>query len=342
MESPLGSEQRVGEMAASATGVTPRPSKFRFKSKKDLHDGHRASSKSSSDRSHRHHHRHHHRSKRHKTSHGASDDPASYDDTHLPNASSTKYMAPDDAFRESLFDAMADDEGAAFWEGVYGQPIHNYPNVRPGPEGELERMSDEEYTSYVRGKMWEKTHEHVMEERARREEERKTRKTAKEETRKMGAEKDGFERAVEESLKRGEERKTKRRWKERWEEYLQNWDDMKMAIESQGKDDTEDKKTQLRNKISWPVESGKRRDVSNEEVENFFRNAPSAMSTSEDGSGGLLTVLKMERVRWHPDKIQQRYGSLGIDEGTMKAVTAVFQVIDNMWNEERQRSSKVR
>ena len=33
---------------------------------------------------------------------------------------------PEAAFRESLFDAMADDEGAAFWEGVYGQPIHVY------------------------------------------------------------------------------------------------------------------------------------------------------------------------------------------------------------------------
>jgi len=246
-------------------------------------------------------------------------------------------MAPDDAFRESLFDAMADDEGAAFWEGVYGQPIHNYANVRTGPEGELERMSDEEYTAYVRAKMWEKTHEHVMEERARIEEERRARKAAKEQGRKMRVESDGFERAVEESLRRGEERKIKRRWKERWGEYLQNWEDMKASVEGQGRDVTDEKKVQLRNKISWPVESGKRKDVSKEEVENFLRNAPVAGTDSERGSAELLILLKMERVRWHPDKMQQRYGSLGIDESTMKAVTAVFQVIDRMWNEELQK-----
>jgi hypothetical protein len=234
---------------------------------------------------------------------------------------------------------MADDEGAAFWEGVYGQPVHVYPNTRPGPDGELEQMSDEEYTAYVRAKMWEKSHGHIIEERARRDEERKKRKEARrmgEETERTRNEKEGFEDAITESLKRGEERKTRRRWKERWEEYLRNWEDMKRLMEGQGNDASDEKKAQLRNKISWPVESGKKKDVSKEEVENFFRNAPLAGMDGGKESAELLAVLKMERVRWHPDKMQQRYGSLGIDEGTMKAVTAVFQVIDRMWNEERQ------
>lgn len=114
-----------------------RRSKFRFKSPKsksrskheeDHHDDHHH---------HRHHHRHHHhhRSKRRKTNR---DD----DDRRSPSPYSLHHrsISPNSAFRESLFDALADDEGAAFWESVYGQPIHTYdiPSVPKGPNGELE------------------------------------------------------------------------------------------------------------------------------------------------------------------------------------------------------------
>jgi len=36
---------------------------------------------------------------------------------------------PIERFQESLFDALGDDEGAAFWKEYIGQPIHNYPNT---------------------------------------------------------------------------------------------------------------------------------------------------------------------------------------------------------------------
>jgi hypothetical protein len=68
-------------------------------------------------------------------------------------------------------------------------------------------------------------------------------------------------------------------------------------------------------------------------VEEFMRRAPGA----EDG--GLLSVLKAERVRWHPDKIQQRYGGLGVDEAVMRSVTEVFQIIDRMWSEAKEKQS---
>lgn len=88
--------------------------------------------------------------------------------------------------------------------------------------------------------------------------------------------------------------------------------------------------------IFWPVESGKRRDVSKEAVGEFLRNALVSGSGSDSQSKvDLPGVLKTERVRWHPDKIQHRYGSLGIDEDAMRSVTEVFQIIDHMWNEEK-------
>ena len=220
-------------------------------------------------------------------------------------------MSSDAAFRESLFDALADDEGAAYWEGVYGQPIHTYsPYYAAAYDDDaenpkLERMDDEEYTAYVRRKMWEKSHEHIVEERKRREEERVRKKVKEEEGRRWQV-------GVEEALKRGEERRKRNRWRDAWERYLAGW------------------KEERKGRMSWPLESGQMDDVESGEVEKFFRGVGGS------GSVDLGDVLKRERVRWHPDKMQQRAGEVGIDGDTMKMVTAVFQVVDRLWNEIRE------
>ncbi|TVY33923.1 hypothetical protein LSUB1_G007711 [Lachnellula subtilissima] len=254
-------------------------SKFRFKSKrKSSHDEEsRGSSRHRDEERHHRHHKHHHRSKRRKPS-PAKDDPSLYDDTHLPNTSSAQFADPDVAFRESLFDAMADDEGASFWEGVYGQPIHTYPDVKEGPTGELEQMTDEEYTAYVRGKMYEKTHQHLVEEKRRRDEAKKEREKAAKEGRREEREAQRFRSKVEE------------------------------------------------------MESGKRKDVCFKEIERFFLYAPSSGEPTEMQLG---KVLKTERVRWHPDKIQQKLGGQDVAEDVLQAVTEVFQLIDRMWSEIR-------
>ena len=194
--------------------------------------------------------------------------------------------------------------------------------------GELERMSDEEYTAYVRAKMWEKSHEHLVEERMRREEERAKRKKRE----------GDWEREVTEAVRRGEERRRVReknkameRWRGVWEGYLAGWERGKGV----GGDEKGKIMREVRELISWPVESGKFKDVGKDEVEMFLRNVP--QTEEKGGVVDLPAVLKAERVRWHPDKMQQRFGNLGIDEGTMKAITAVFQVIDRMWSEARPR-----
>ncbi len=86
----------------------------------------------------------------------------------------------------------------------------------------------------------------------------------------------------------------------------------------------------MRGRIPWPVLSGRWEDVGKDEVERFFGHAEQYAGVGEGGLGGLL---KMERVRWHPDKMQQRAGKEGVDEQTMKMITAVFQVVDRMWSE---------
>ena len=335
------------DLLDSTTGPPPQPTKpFRFKRKRRLspllsdsepNPKRRASTSPSdshhSSHRHRHHHYHHHHRSRRRP-HTPVDDPTLYDDTYLPNNRSAQYAQPDSldpetAFRESLFDALADDEGAAFWEGVYGQPIHTYsPYTGPKDSFEdedpgnpkLERMTDEEYVSYVRSKMWEKSHQYIFEERRKREEQRKEKKVKEEEGRRWQV-------GVEEALRRGEERRKRDLWRGVWEGYLEKWETTFSTTQAGN----------VKERISWPVESGKWKDVGKEEVERFFNHAPQAAAAKNGGEVDIVDVLKKERVRWHPDKMQQRAGSAGIDEGTMKVVTAVFQVVDRLWSEKKGR-----
>ncbi|KAF2652707.1 hypothetical protein K491DRAFT_33476 [Lophiostoma macrostomum CBS 122681] len=230
------------------------------------------------------------------------------------------------AFRESLFDALADDEGAAYWEGVYGQPVHVYPNTKAGPDGKLERMSEEEYAEYVRTKMWEKSHQHVLEEREARERSRKQDKERRhqleEETARQEAERDHVRERMQESLRRGEERKKAKEAEAAWNLYLKKWESLQKHTTL-----TQEKDIGARELIPWPVVSGKWKHVSKDDIEYFFEH-------SNPWKDDTTALLKFERVRWHPDKMQHRFGQ-HIDHETMKLVTAVFQVVDRLWNDRR-------
>lgn len=291
--------------------ATPKTSKIRFKSKDPQDPDNSESCPRKHSNSSRHHRHHHHRSKR----------------RHSPP--SERSLSPNTAFRESLFDAMADDEGAAFWEGVYGQPIHTYsPHIKTA-EGELEKMTDEAYVAYVRRKMWERSHEYIVEERKRRDQQRNRK-------RKREAEGKEWERGVEQALKRGEERRRTGKWKLCWVAYVRGWERLQEGQAPL----SEKNSTGLRERISWPVESGSWKDVQPEQVERFFKHAP--QPTTGDAVLDLVpldlaAILKAERVRWHPDKMQQRFRGEGVelDEKTLKIVTAVFQIVDRMWSEAR-------
>ncbi|OJJ58932.1 hypothetical protein ASPSYDRAFT_151169 [Aspergillus sydowii CBS 593.65] len=318
--------------------------RFRFKSKSksssrsSRHDSHRHDT-----HRHRHRHRHdddggghhHRRYKRRRTTTARSPSPNTVPSYPGPP------LSPNTAFRESLFDALGDDEGAAFWESVYGQSVHSFaaPPGHLGGErdgkGELEQMDEEEYAAYVRGEMWKRTREGMLEEQERIRAEKRA-KVQAEKAAGANEEKRKFERAMEDSLRRGRERrKMKEVWKGVWGSYLRSWEEIEsVRNKSEGEGTTE--VVQVRNLLFWPVETGKRRDVTKENVEEFMRRAPPQPSDSGGEStpdAALLSTLKAERVRWHPDKIQHRYGALGIDESVMRSVTEVFQIIDHLWSD---------
>lgn len=170
--------------------------------------------------------------------------------------------------------------------------------------------------AHVRSKMWEKSHGYILEERRRKEESMKAKKKKQEEVR-------IWDEGVEDALRRGEERRRKGKWVACWQGYLKGWEKVaEIRTEKLARD-----------QLVWPVESGRQEDVSYEEVKRFFKNAPLSATTGQPVDLGV--VLKAERVKWHPDKVQQRFGSRRVDDNVMKAVTAVFQAIDRMWSETR-------
>ncbi|CCC10567.1 hypothetical protein SMACR_06490 [Sordaria macrospora] len=279
----------------------------------------------------KHRHRHHHR--RHRRHRSPTPTPAPQQqqqpDPEEEDPFAEPPLDPEAAFRESLFDAMADDEGAAYWEGVYGQPIHVYSSARErvNPEGELERMTDEEYAAYVRQRMWEKTHQGLLEERERRQKRKEEERRREEEERRIAKE-------MERSLKRGEERRKRRVWKDRWEEYLKAWQELAVAAAA-----TEGGKKFDANKIPWPVNrevavGGKIEEMDPETVRAFFVHG---IGLEELGEKEFAARLKDERVRWHPDKMQQRLGG-DADAMIMRDVTAIFQIVDKLWNDTRKSS----
>lgn len=358
----------------------PRPTKFRFKSKSsrssrrregeeddDRRRRHRHRSRSRSRgrdgdsgdakeqrRSRRHgdpegdqdRHRHRHRRHHHRRHKHRSKSPGNPTQQHDRNSDHDPFqpapLSPTTAFRESLFDAMADDEGAAYWESVYGQPIHIYHQPPPNTTGStnstsatsaaasasmLSHMTDDEYAAYVRQKMWEKTHAGLLEARARREAQR-------EEAERKAAEQARVDREMERCLRRGEERRRRKGWRARWEGYVKRWAEWEKSANGEGEGG-----------IPWPVleEGGGGggvgiRDgegaVRVEAVRAFFVNG---IGLEEVGEKEFAARLKEERVRWHPDKMQQRLGGT-VDEKVMRDVTAIFQVVDALWNDTRKRS----
>ncbi|KAK3692284.1 hypothetical protein B0T22DRAFT_446886 [Podospora appendiculata] len=316
----------------------PRATKFRFKSSSRRH--HRSSRHSTEhtdpadETAHRHHHRRHghsshtdeHKSRhRRRRSHSPSrtrsrlkpPQPLPADKSEPEDPFSTP-LDPEAAFRESLFDAMADDEGAAYWEGVYGQPIHVYQSVLSSSMGgTLERMTDDEYAAYVRQRMWEKTHAGLVEERARREKQRAADQRKRDEDARVQAE-------MDRSLRRGEERRRKRACRDAWERYVAAW------VAWEGGEVAG---------IPWPggfsgdgMTAG---EMEPEKVRAFFANG---LGREEIGEAEFAARLKEERVRWHPDKMQQRLGGT-VDGAVMRDVTAIFQIVDGLWNDTRERTA---
>jgi hypothetical protein len=311
--SALSSFSEAAEGQTGAQGAAePHTTRFRFKSKPSRRHGSRSRSRSPASAGHgdsKRHHRERGEPRRHRKK--LLRRPASPAELESEDPFAPAPLSPDAAFRASLFDAMADDEGAAYWEGVYGQPVHVYARDAPDAAtkgGPLEDMDDEEYAAYVRRRMWEKTHAGLLEERERRAAAAATQREEEKERARILRE-------VERSLRKGEERRSRAAAEGRWQRYSHAWADWDGAAEG----------------VAWPVESGRREDIGDESVRDFFVRG---LGLAEVGEKAFAAALKEERVRWHPDKMQQRLKG-AMDDAMKRDFTAIFQVIDKLWGDTR-------
>nr|POF05991.1 hypothetical protein CFP56_53378 [Quercus suber] len=338
------------EMNGHSTSRTSM--KFRFKS--GTSDPRKRSHHS---RDHRHRKKRRHDEERQATSPRSPEEGAAHPFPREPVEPDHPQFNSTQAFRESLFDALADDEGAHYWEGVYSQPLHVYsrPTV-VSEKGELEQMNDEEYAVYVKTKMWERKNPHVVRERERTEREKRNReeeRTRRREEYVRRKEQAAWERAqrrgakaygdddddddnTNEKVFSGDTNNTASRDPEMareeyaaaWSAYLVAWEQLKQELLSARHPAEDDTIKKPSSRIPWPVLPSKA--ILRPNIDAFMRRVP---GTNKD----RLNMLKQERVKWHPDKIQQRFAGQ-VDEGTMKVVTGIFQVVDDLVEEERKKS----
>lgn len=244
----------------------------------------------------------------------------------------------DSIFREALFDALADASGAEYWERLYGQPIHVYPRpTKIDPEtGAMEPLSDHEYVAYVRRKMWEKTHEGYLESQKEMAEEMRRKKREEDERqearfrqdeaderhraeeRRKAKERRRLQEEIDRTLRRAEDRRKKKTESSAFADYIARW----RAWD--GEQET----------IPWPTETGTPEGITEKSVRSFFLRG---LDLKALGTKTFNAQLKEHRVRWHPDKMEQKMGGrTKVDEIIMADITMTFQVIDTLYNDTRE------
>ncbi|KAK3681507.1 hypothetical protein LTR37_020886 [Vermiconidia calcicola] len=112
----------------------------------------------------------------------------------------------------------------------------------------------------------------------------------------------------------------RRDWDSSWKRYNRDWEKMARLRTSTLLEDVKDS-------VPWPVKDGVWQDVSERNVEEFFRNAP-------DGASKIpikvRSLLRRQALSWHEDKIRQFYPRIAGDVETFGLAQLVMQVINRM------------
>lgn len=123
---------------------------------------------------------------------------------------------------------------------------------------------------------------------------------------------------IERSLRRGEERRKRAEMKGRFDAYSKLWAGWDGAQAT----------------IPWPTLSGGRKGITEREIRSFLVRG---LELKAVGGREFLARLKEQRVRWHPDKMQQRMGGKDkVEKDIMADITMIFQVIDTLYDDTRQ------
>jgi hypothetical protein len=256
--------------------------------------------------------------------------------SHHANHDDNEEFDPDAFFREALFSSITDPAAAKHWEEVYGQPLHIYSRTQVSQTGKTVVLDDDAFVEFVKEEMWKNTSENLERQRSKAKQERewrnersklqeKLKEYRKAKLRKQGILDEDQTMVVEEEQTDEVDQPKVNAWELAWDRYDKGWTALLVNAETvrdnhEGRDSVE----YAHALIPWPVLSGQFDDVTKESVEEFFQKAPPA-------NVKILPLLKTDRIRWHPDKMQQQFGAKKLDGETLQHVTAVFQIIDRMY-----------
>jgi flagellar biosynthesis GTPase FlhF len=204
------------------------------------------------------------------------------------------------------------------------------PSATSTPDPAVPQPSREEASSGKQQHTRRERDEEFERERREREEQFRREQQDREESRKRQQQEREAKARSEETAKRQREKAAKeaeaQRNTNRWKEYNRAWAELRnMPAASRASRNP-------RTAIPWPTDIGSFRschDVSPYDIEAFF-----GYGVSVSGRGQLLAILKVERSKWHPDKVQHLFGAQ-VDEPTMDRVTQISQIVNQLYTQEQ-------
>ncbi|KAI4870759.1 hypothetical protein F4820DRAFT_143721 [Hypoxylon rubiginosum] len=226
-------------------------------------------------------------------------------------------------------------------------------------EAELRRRSgktsmQEDATERGQSQEQKRRHEQKEQERQREEEERRQREEKKREDERRREERKREERKREERKREERKREEQRREEKAREEAfrervrLSKEKEKREAREKAQKETTEWQAAWKRYSdgwtkgadlsianIAWPVKSGLRADVNEASVKLFFEKAPPAELVSS--GEGLLELINVEIMRWHTDKVMQRFGPDVVNGAAKTALAIIAKVMIELRQEAQEK-----
>ncbi|KAI0887293.1 uncharacterized protein GGS22DRAFT_107370 [Annulohypoxylon maeteangense] len=200
----------------------------------------------------------------------------------------------------------------------------NYKDPRHRSRQNIKREEDERLAEEKKRRDQEKARQRKEEEKARqrKEEEAKQKKKEEEEKARIAAFRVRVRLAKEwrEQEARKKAEKEAELWRTAWERYSNAW--------------SKPANVSVTN-IPWPVKSGLQSDVNEANVKLFFAKAPPAALV--DSGDKRFKLINKENLRWHTDKVMQRFGS-DVVKGDAKApLGVVAKVVIELRQEARNR-----
>ncbi|KAI1096337.1 hypothetical protein F5B19DRAFT_435960 [Rostrohypoxylon terebratum] len=196
-----------------------------------------------------------------------------------------------------------------------GQRSSNHAAGKTVPPRDVKREEEERLAQEEKRRGQEKKQRQEKERQKKEEERRRERRAREEEALRERA------RLVREKREREAQEKAEKEaasWHAAWEQYSNAWcKPVDVSVTN----------------IPWPVKSGLQSDVNEANVKLFFAKAPPADLV--DSGDKQFKLISKENMRWHTDKVMQRFGSDAVNGAAKSSLGIVAKVVIELRQEAR-------